>query len=123
MRKMVILAVLFASLLVVTSVAFAVDCCEDYCYKVTGRDLTNPANSFTQHWSFCGDGDDNAIVCNEVGPIYLFEANFVNTRVITFDSMDYGAYMTFHENWTSFDGLYYNGDQFTIHGTSEGCAE
>ena len=116
MKRMVIWAVLFASLLLVTGAAFAQEC-----YKVTGRDLTNSA-SFTADWWFYWGSDNNAEVWDQ-DTIELFEANFVNTRAITFDSTDYGAYMTFHGlNWTSFDGLYYDGiDQYTIHGVAEAC--
>jgi len=115
MKRMVILAVLFASLLVVTGAAFAQDC-----YKVTGRDLTNSANSFTADWWFYFDGGNNWQVWYNDN-YELFVANFVNTRAVTFDSDDYGAYMTFHGNG-SFDGLYYNGsDQYTIHGVPEEC--
>jgi len=121
MKRMVIWAVLFASLLVVTGAAFAQDC-----YKVTGRDLTNSANSFTANWWFDWYSDYNAEVftynssTGVLGP-FLFDANFVNMRAITFDSPDMGAYMTFHGNWTSFDGLFYDGDQYTIHGVAQEC--
>jgi len=120
MKMMVILAVLFVSLLVLTGAAFG--CIEDYCYKVTGNDLTNPANSFTQDWLFCYEGDNEDYVYTESGPTPLFGASFFGTQAISFESVP-GAYMTFHGlHRGTFDGLYYDGaHQYTIHGVEEEC--
>ena len=125
MKMMVILAVLFVNLLVVTGAAFAGICCEDLCYKVTGTDLTNPNNSFTQDWSFCGDGDNLVDVCNLNGSILLFEASLFNQsliiQAISIDPVSTGAYMRFHGG-SIFNGLlYFGGDQYNIHGISEPC--
>ena len=126
---MVILAVLFVSLLVMTGAAFAtIPCCAEACYKVTGTDLTNPANSFTQVWEFCPGGYPFGSVCNISGPTPLFLfAGFpeiaLKDQVISFDSGTVGAYMKFHGRAGDiFNGLYYNGtDRFQIHGVEEPC--
>jgi len=125
MKMTVILAVLFVSLLVMTGAVFAAPtCCVDTCYKVSGTDLTNPANSFTQDWEFCGD---NLVVCNMSGPTFLFQflpfpEIFPAGHTISFNSTQ-GAYIKFITNNTdTFNGLYYNGvDQFRIHGVQERC--
>jgi len=117
MKMMIILAVLFASLLVVTGVAFAItDCCEDACYKLTYNDLTFPANSGTTEVSFCFE---SGWAC--IGDTPFLEFSFFGTRAIGF-GLGPGAYVTFHGlNWTSFDGLLLDTDQYTIHGVKEEC--
>ena len=128
----VTLAVLLGSLLLLTGVAFGASysCCEDYCYVVIGTDLTNSANSFTQHWSFCGNSPHGGTVCNETGPVPLFNYGWflqgLNDQLISLDiglSNNQGGYMTFHGSGDSiFNGLYYNGtDQYKIHGIEEEC--
>ena len=126
MKIIVKLVVLFAALFLVTGIAFA-QCCADVCYKVTGTDLTNPANSFTQDWEFCFDGDDLGTLCNMSGPTFLFQflpfpEIFPAGHTISFNSTQ-GAYIKFITNNTdTFNGLYYNGvDQFRIHGVQERC--
>lgn len=53
MRMIVILAVLLATLLFVTGMAFAGGCIDSACYSVNGTNLTNPAGGFTQLWQIC----------------------------------------------------------------------
>jgi len=129
MKTGVILIVLFASLLVVTGAAFALplpSCCEDACYEVTGTDLTNPANSFTQHWSFCFS-DDIGVACNQPGSTFLFAfSSFFQSlidQVISFQGN--AAYIKFHGSDDDiFNGLYYlSGDQYNIHGVEEPCPD
>jgi hypothetical protein len=134
MKMMVILAVLLASLLVLTGAAFAtifcLDSCPGYsaCYKVTGTDTTNPANSFMQDWHFCYsyDGDSLGYVCEGSGTNFLFGFSFfcqgLNDQAAGIGGGK-GAYMTFHgSDDGAFNGLYYNGvDQFNIHGVREAC--
>ena len=131
MKMMVILAVLFVSLLMVTGAAFAGSCCLDACAKVTATDLTNPANSFVQDWSFCFGGINLVSVCalSGLNAVYLFEASLfdqgLNLQAISIASTsnDLGVYMTFHgHNNDAFNGIYYNGsDLYVIHGIAEDC--
>jgi len=129
MRSMVILAVLFASLLVVTGAAFAASCCvSGGCAKVTGTDLTNPNNSFTQDWSFCDVGNNLVDVCNVSGPNFLFEISIFNqslfVQAISINPVSAGVYMRFHGGDEIFNGLFYfGGDQYNIHGVAEPCPQ
>jgi hypothetical protein len=136
MKTIVILAVLFVSLLVVTGAAFAMTPCIDSCpgdsacYKVAGTDLTNPANSFTQDWHFCYsyEGDSLGYACEGSGTNFLFFFSFFyqgpNDQAIGIGGGK-GARITFHGNEDgAFSGLYYNGsDQFNIHGVAEECID
>jgi len=102
-------------------------CCVGVCYKVTGTDLTNPANSFTRDWSFCFEDSDFGEVCNMSGPTFLFNFAafpevFPQVQAISFTGGQ-GAYMKFiGNNEDTLNGLYYNGaDRFQIHGVEETC--
>jgi len=136
MKTIVILAVLLASLLVVTAAAFgglptcATYCPDQTCYKVMGNDLDNSANSFTQDWTFCFDGNNFGWVCsvNTATPPLLFLSLYpegLNDQAVSLDSSSHGGYMTFHGPWDgAFNGLYYDGtDRFKIHGVAEGCVD
>ena len=124
MKMTVILAVLLVSLLLMTGAAFATVCCADACYKVTGTDLTNPANSFTQDWEFCFDGDDLGTLCNMSGPTAFLQfigfPEILHDQLISINPGSKGVYIKFHGD--IFNGLYYNGtDKFLIHGVEEEC--
>ena len=131
MRKTVILVVLVASLLMATGTALAIVCCHDLCYKVTGTDLTNPGNSFTQDWSFCFVSYTSAFVCNRDTVTFLFGLSLFTDglipQAISFDSGAVGAYMKFHGSGDFgdiFNGFYFNQpDRFLIRGVveEEGC--
>jgi hypothetical protein len=61
MKMMVKLAVLFASLLLLTGVSFAQDC---NCYEITATDVDNPTNTHTETVEVCLDyGDKKGYVC------------------------------------------------------------
>ena len=132
MKIIVKLVVLFAALFLVTGIAFA-QCCADVCYKVTGTDLTNPANSFTQDWWICVGLGPGGSVCNNSGPTFLFDwawfPGALKNQAISYDSGNVGAYMKFHGSIDNmfglndvFNGLYYNGtDRYKIHGVAHGC--
>ena len=121
MRTLIILAVLFASLLMVAGAALAKTCCVDQCYNVTGTDL-NDSNSFTQVWTICwGSGE----VC--INGALLFQVSFFNQglidQAVSFTGSPRQAYMRFHgDDNDIFNGLYYDGtNQFSIHGVAEEC--
>jgi hypothetical protein len=131
MKTMIILAVLVAGLLVVTGAAFAAPSCiscSGYlaCYDVTGNDLTNPANSFTQEWSVCFVSPVAAYVCNRsAGPTFLFPLSLFGDvlipQAISWDAGTVGAYMKFHGiDWDVFNGFYFNQpDRILIHGVGK----
>jgi len=135
MKMAVIWAVLVASLLLMTGAAFAVSCTscpgELVCYKVTGTDLTTPANSFTKDWSICFVSYVAAYVCDRDSVTFLFGLSLfpegLTTQAISFDSGAVGAYMKFHGSGDFgdiFNGFYFNQpDRFLIHGVleEEGC--
>jgi hypothetical protein len=136
MKIMFILAVLLMSLLVLTGAAFAitfcVDSCPGYqaCYKVTGTDLNNPANSFMQDWDFCYSyqSDSLGYLCEGSGTNFLFVFSFFNQglidQAIGTSGGPQGGYMTFHGTDDDiFNGLYYDGvNQFKIHGVAKECS-
>jgi len=129
MKITVILAVLFASLLVVAGTAFALSCCNDTCYKVTLTDLTDPHSIPLLHWSVCFDGDNLAEVCDLEGPTFLFVASFFRQSLIdqavSINPASTGAYMRFHGSEDDiFNGLFYSsGDQYEMHGVEEPCPD
>jgi len=131
MKTVVILAVLVASLLVVTGSAFASTNCSSYCpnkacYKVTGTELPTGGVS-TADWFICFPGPFAAYVCDTVSsvPPILELATFpegLRFQAISWDSGNHGAYMKFNGSGDIFNGLYYNGtDRFLIHGVQEEC--
>jgi hypothetical protein len=133
MKMMVILAVLFASLLMVTGAAFALPttcaspCPDKKCYKVTGTDLTDPAGSVTVDWYICFQNDVTAYVCDTTAAVapYTFLSLFgelLNPQAISYGSASKGVYMTFHgHDKGAFNGLLYTGDRGLLHGVQEAC--
>jgi hypothetical protein len=124
MKKMVMLAVLVVSLLLVTGTAFAVPSCDScsgvsICYKVTGTDLTNPANSFTEDWLFCVVNPFAAYVCDTTDDVPPFLAlslfpDILIPQAISWDSGTRGAHMKFHGD--IFNGEYFNQpDRYLLH--------
>jgi hypothetical protein len=135
MKKMVILAALVASLLVLTGAAFgAVTCssgCPGYlaCYNVSGTDLTNSANSFTQFWSICFVSSVAAYVCNtnaNVAPLLALSTfpEGLTFHAVSWDSSSHGAHMQFNRSGDIFNGLYYDGsDRFLLHAVERVCID
>jgi len=130
MRTIILLAVLFASLLLVNSVAFATTpaCtsnCYDYsCYTVTGTGVDS-SNSFTQDWYICWNTYPLPVLCNngiEIVQLTWFDQG-LNDQATGYAS-NQGVYMTFHgyENG-AFNGLYYDGlYRYRLHAVEEPCA-
>ena len=131
MKKTVMLAVLVASLLVVTGSAFAVSCssCPGYqaCYMVTGTELPTGDVS-TAEWFICFVGPSAAYVCNvtTATPPLLALALFpevLTFQAISWDSGTRGAYMKFNGSGDILNGFYFNQpDRFLIHGVQEECS-
>jgi hypothetical protein len=141
MKIMFILVVLLMSLFVLAGAAFAftpcIDACPGYpaCYKVTGTDLNNPANSFVQDWDFCFSyqSDSLGYLCEGSGTNFLFYFSFFYQGLIDQaistpgGSSTRGGYMTFHGTDDNiFNGLYYDEvsqNQYKIHGVAQECEE
>ena len=70
MKMMVKLAVLFATLLLLTGVSFAYDDCD--CYEVTATEVDNPTHTHTASVGICFDyGNESGHVDSPLGPINL----------------------------------------------------
>jgi len=140
MKMMVKLAILFAALLLVTGVSFALppppcpyaSCYAENCYNVTGTNLDNPINSFTgQDWLVCWDAGSPApsqFVCVN-GNLSWNLSQFtegLNWQTILYDGIGGGGYMTFHGSASgigAFNGILFNGiTRYKIHGVEEPCA-
>jgi hypothetical protein len=123
MKTMVILAVLCASLLVMTGGGFAAVCsCPGgylQCYSVDGTDLNDSTNNFTQQsWQICSNGSSIPHICimgNPVQKLVLFYGG-LNFEMIGYDSGSVGTHLTFHGDG-NFNGLYSDYSNFptTVH--------
>lgn len=128
MRTMVILAVLFASLLVVTGVAFATSCpsCSGgqlVCYIGEATEWITNITEPLEPFSICFKGPDTSFVCvaGAVIPVDLFQG--LNLRALGSDMLGHAIYMTFHGSHNdAFNGLY-NVQQsgFLLHGVAGAC--
>jgi hypothetical protein len=116
MKIIVKLAVLFAALLLLTSVAFAEDC---NCYAVTQTPLEDPSPfpSDTFPVTICFDDGDNvgtiAYLCSDVeDPLVMF-FNSMSDQAVTSHEYDIDslcvAYLKFHgDNNYALTGMRYN---------------
>jgi hypothetical protein len=126
MRMMVILAVLLASLLAVTGVAFAFNSCsscnDPECFKVTATDVDNSSLSDAEDIYICWDNYPYALLCDHgslIVPLVFIPG--LNDQAVGFSATE-GTYMTFHGNYGAFNGILYNGtDRIKIHGVEEQC--
>ena len=91
MKIMVKVAVLFATLLLLTGVAFAADCYE-YCYAITNTEVDNPTNTYTDCavFQFC---DDNSGSAGSVDMSLFFDS--MKDQGLFYDSSCVG-YLKFH---------------------------
>ena len=89
MKMIVKLAVLLATLLLLTGISFASFGCADAnyceCYKVTATDLTDPAGSWEKDWKLCFNFDD----AHECGNI-VYPTNGLSIMYLSlfFDAMN-----------------------------------
>jgi len=123
MKMMVKLAVLFATLLLVTGIAFAGGSCYYYEYTYTGLD--NPEDSGLWCQEICFDFGNNSGTFDgfcEAGDLSLFFGpTFLNPQALLY-SGDTGTevgYLTFHGSWFgAFNGIEYcsDGGRYTVHG-------
>jgi len=120
MKAMVKLAVLFATLLLVTGVAFAGGGCYYYEFSYTGLD--DPTNSGQDCAYLCFDGNNSGTFegfC-ESGDLSLF-LDFLNPTLLLYSgdlNVEVG-YLTFHGSWLNvFNGIIYcsPGGRYTVHG-------
>jgi hypothetical protein len=134
MKVMVKLAVLIASLLLVTGVAFAGVCYNPVCYSVDGINVSNPAGNFTgQIWLIClGSTPASISVIPSSPPLSSPAMAAVFTDGLFLQAVGYspvfpagnGIYMKFHG---SDDGIFngiFSPDgimEYRLHGIRVGC--
>jgi hypothetical protein len=123
MKKMVKLAVLLATLLLVTGVASA-DWCD--CYEVTCKNLDHPdMDPITHNVNFCFEPEDPTSdynnfggLCNDEGYMALF-FDSMSMQALAFSSESNPlAYLKFHGDGPFVVGgiVYCYGDRWTIRG-------
>jgi len=126
MKMMVKLAVLIATLLLVTGVSFAANCWQ-YCYEVTVIDLDDPTNTHTAliGLSFCDD--NTGTITSPFGTNMSLFFDSMRDQALGYDPSDPSCvgYFKFHgDDLYIIKGIgYCEGERHNILGhKSEGCA-
>ena len=130
MKMMVKLAVLFATLLLLTGVAFAQPTMGDCdCYEITATDVDNPTNTHTETVNVCLDYEvTNGRVCTPAEPYDLqlslfFEA--LGLKVLAYNKGCVGSFKFHGSDRNVVTGIgYCNGNtRWTIwgHKTDKAC--
>ena len=126
MKMMVKMAVLFATLLLITGVAFAQswDC---NCYEITATEVDNPGHTHTATIEICLEaGNESGYTCFPDGLISLslfFEPTFLNKKILAYVTAQnslgicVGSFKFHGSNKNVITGIgYCDGDQWTIWG-------
>jgi hypothetical protein len=121
MKMMVKLAVLFATLLLLTGVSFAYDC-GTYCYEVTVTDLDDPTNT---HTGCIGINFCNNEIMSPFGTDIVMFFDSMKEQVLIYDDSDPSCvgYVKFHgDDLHILKGIgYCEGERHNISGRQKDC--
>jgi hypothetical protein len=125
MKMMVKLAVLFATLLLLTGVSFAADC-DDYCYEVTTTDLDDPTHTHTGCIALQFCDDNTGYIYGPFGTNMSLFFDSMKDQVLGYDPLEPSCvgYFKFHgDNLFILKGIgYCKGERHEIKGHQIDCS-